>query len=402
MKEIVILGAGYAGLRALHFLQAKKGKFHITLVDRNKYHYESIELQEVAAGTQNKNRIIYPIKDIVSNQVTSFVQGTVRKIKRKEQKVILNDKKIIHYDFLIISLGFRSETFEIPGAEKNALQLDDIESAERIHSHLIEKMKHYKRVKDPNDLKIVVCGCGFTGIELLGELCNSRRELSNIAGVKPKQIKLFTINSQKRLLPMLTESLVNYGVSYLGKKGVKFLTGKTIKEVFKNKVEYVDKVNVNKTGEINSNTIIWTIGVSGSQVIQNSGFKQHRDRVMVRRDLRDPDFRNVYVIGDCSAVLDPSTNHPYPTTAQISLQMGEQAAKNILFQLKGKQTKKFKFSPLGIVASLGRTNSLGNVGKFHLRGFLASILKKFIANKSLLSTGGIRELFSKGRFDFYH
>lgn len=44
MKEIVILGAGYAGLSALKKLQKKGEGIHITLVDRNDYHYEATEL----------------------------------------------------------------------------------------------------------------------------------------------------------------------------------------------------------------------------------------------------------------------------------------------------------------------------------------------------------------------
>jgi len=58
LKEIVILGAGYAGLRALHELQKIK-EVHLTLVDRNPYHYEATDLHEVAAGTQTKEKITY-------------------------------------------------------------------------------------------------------------------------------------------------------------------------------------------------------------------------------------------------------------------------------------------------------------------------------------------------------
>ena len=63
MKEVVILGAGYAGLRALHVLQGSKGDFHITLVDKNDYHYEATDLHEVAAGTQPRERISYDIAE---------------------------------------------------------------------------------------------------------------------------------------------------------------------------------------------------------------------------------------------------------------------------------------------------------------------------------------------------
>ena len=45
MKEVVVLGAGYAGLKTVVLLQKKlKTNVHITLVDRNNYHYEATDL----------------------------------------------------------------------------------------------------------------------------------------------------------------------------------------------------------------------------------------------------------------------------------------------------------------------------------------------------------------------
>lgn len=43
------------------------------------------------------------------------------------------------------------------------------------------------------------------------------------------------------------------------------------------------------------------------------------------------------------------------------------------------------------------------VGDEHeVRGYPASMLKKVIMNKSLLETGGIKQVMAKGRFDLYH
>lgn len=41
MQEVLVLGAGYAGLKAVRQLQKQKDDFHITLIDRNSYHYEA-------------------------------------------------------------------------------------------------------------------------------------------------------------------------------------------------------------------------------------------------------------------------------------------------------------------------------------------------------------------------
>ena len=50
MKEIAILGAGYAGLRALHVLQKSGADIHISLVDRNDYHYDTPRSHITANG----------------------------------------------------------------------------------------------------------------------------------------------------------------------------------------------------------------------------------------------------------------------------------------------------------------------------------------------------------------
>ena len=75
MKNVTILGAGYAGLRTLRELQKSKEDFSITLVDRNRYHFESTDLHEVAAGTQPWEKITYELSDVVDPAKTTFIQA---------------------------------------------------------------------------------------------------------------------------------------------------------------------------------------------------------------------------------------------------------------------------------------------------------------------------------------
>lgn len=403
LKEVVILGAGYAGLRALHRLQAQSNSsFHITLVDRNDYHYEATDLHEVAAGTQTREKITYAIKDVINPSVTTFIQATVEKINRDRQEIDLKNGQKLHYDYLIVSLGFRSESFGIPGVEEHALEMVDVETAEKVYQHLVSQMKDYTHTHNPASLRVVVCGAGFTGIELLGALCDARRHLASIAGVEPQELEFYCVEAVTRLLPMFDEELADYGISHLKNWGVKFLTGKPIKAIKPDTVVYQEDKETGTTKNLTAKTIIWTTGVSGSRVMGVSGFKQRRGRVMVADDLTDPDYSNVYIIGDVSAVMNAQNNRPYPTTAQIALKMGDQAAKNLLAQLKGEKGDKFTFESAGSVASIGNTHAFGLVGKTAIKGYPASFVKKAIMDKSLLATGGLKEMFAKGRFDLYH
>lgn len=400
-KHVVILGAGYAGLRALHELQKGNNELKITLVDQNDYHFEATDIHEVAAGIQTSERITYPIKDVVKSACTTFVQGRVEKIDSENQRVHLKDQEAISYDYLIVALGYESESFGIPGVEEFSLKMVDIPTSEKVYQHLTEQMEAYKETKDENCLKVVVCGAGFTGIELLGSLHEGKKKLAEIAGVEPEKIQLYCVEAVTRLLPMFSEKLGGYGIDHLKKWGVNFLVGKPIKEIKQDTVVYLDNQETNELNELKANTIIWTTGVSGSHVVGDSGFAAKRGRVMVQPDLTDADYSNVYIIGDCSAVMDKESNRPYPTTAQISLKMGEHAGKNIKAQLKGEPTKEFTFKSLGSVASIGNSHAFGEVGKMEVKGYPASVIKKVIMDRSLFETGGIKEMLAKGRFDFY-
>jgi len=184
MKEVAILGAGYAGLRTLRELQ-KQDNLHITLVDRNDYHYEATDLHEVAAGNQPKEKIIYPIKDVVDEKMTTFIQDEVVTINPEQQTVELKENESLHYDYLVVALGFETETFGISGAEENTLEMVNVETAEKVYDHIQAMMKKYKETQDKKYLRLVVCGAGFTGIELVGALHDGLDRYAKMADVDP-------------------------------------------------------------------------------------------------------------------------------------------------------------------------------------------------------------------------
>lgn len=402
MTEVVILGAGYAGLRTLGALQKSKEDIHVTLVDRNEYHYEAADLHEVAAGTQERERILFNISDVVDPDKTTFIQGTVVNIDREQKTVKVTNQPELRYDYLVVALGFVSESFGIPGVDENALSMVDVDQAVGIREHLEKQMNEYTRTQDEEYLKIIVCGMGFTGFELVGALVEARPQLAKLAGVSADKIKIASVEASTRLLPMFPEKLADYGSKHLADWGVEMLTGKRILEIKLDTVVYQNGDDENDRGEVTAKTIIWTTGVRGSKVMTDAGFSEKRGRVMVNKDLTDPDYDNVFIVGDVAAAMDEDSGRPYPTTAQISLVMGHLAAENIIHKVNNEATKEFTFKSLGTVASIGNTHAFGLVGKTAVKGYAASVAKKGIMDKSLLETGGMKEVLSKGRFDFYH
>ena len=84
MKTIVVLGAGYAGLKTVIALQKKLHKeVKIILVDQNPYHYETMRLYEVASGSYPYTRMSYQLSDVLDKDMTELIVDRVEKINIK-------------------------------------------------------------------------------------------------------------------------------------------------------------------------------------------------------------------------------------------------------------------------------------------------------------------------------
>ncbi len=396
--KIVILGAGYAGLKTAKKLQKKNVDADIILVNKNEYHYESTQLHEVAAGTEPASKISFTITDIVDTKKVTFIQDTVKLINKDEKTVVLANKGEISYDYLVIALGFESETFGIPGVDEFSKPLVDIKTAEAARNYLDSNLAKYATSKDEADLSIAVCGAGFTSIEYLGEITNRIPKLAKELNFPADKVKITCVEAMPTLLPMFSEKLGSFGVNLLKERGVNFIVGTPIKEIKENTVVYEQD---GERKELKANTIIWTTGVRGSAVIGESGFDERRGRVVVEDDLTVSGYPDVYMIGDVSAVMDKESNRPYPTTAQIALQQGSYVGESLAKRLANQSVEGFTYKPLGTVASLGHNSGMGVVMGKEVKGYLGSFMKKNIVNKSLLETGNTKVLLKKGRFDYY-
>lgn len=91
----------------------------------------------------------------------------------------------------------------------------DINTAENIHRHIIKMMEKYRETKDKNYLRILVCGAGFTGIELAGALTDEKKRYAEIAGVTADQIEIICIEAATRILPMFDDELANHGLELI-------------------------------------------------------------------------------------------------------------------------------------------------------------------------------------------
>lgn len=399
-KKVLVLGAGYAGLQTVTKLQklVSNQDVDVTLINKNDYHYEATWLHEASAGTLNYEDALYPITNVIDRNKVNFVKAEVTKIN-KDAKTVETSNGVFEYDILVVALGFESETFGIEGMKEHALQIENINTSRRIAKHIEDKFANYaaSKEKDENDLAILVGGAGFTGVELLGELTERIPELCKKYGVDQSKVKITCVEAAPKMLPMFSENLVNYVVKYLEERGVEFKISTPI--VACNEKGFVVKVN-DEEQTLEANTAIWAAGVRGSKLMEESFDGVKRGRIVVKDDLSIDNYDDIFVIGDCSAVMagEGDNKRPLPTTAQIAMQQGEHLAKNIKNIFNGEKTEPFAYDDKGTVCSLGSHDGVGVVMGREITGKKAAFMKKVIDTRAIFKIGGIGLAYKKGKF----
>ncbi|MEV9641359.1 NAD(P)/FAD-dependent oxidoreductase [Mammaliicoccus sciuri] len=398
---ILVLGAGYGGLMTVVNLQKSLGadEADVILINKNDYHYESTWLHEAAAGTLAPEQVRYDIASVINSNKVQFVKAEVTGIDVKNKNVTTNIGSHT-YDYLVIALGFEGETFGIPGLDKYALSIANVKAARQIRDHMEYQFATWslEEEKDDSRLTIVVGGAGFTGIEYLGELGNRVPELCKEYDVPAEKVRILCVEAAPMVLPGFDPELVEYAVRQLESKGVEFSIGTPVVEATPEGVKI--KKGEDEFEFIKAGTVVWAAGVRGNRMIEESGIENMRARVKVDKDLRAPGLEDVFVIGDCSLMINEAINRPYPPTAQIAMQQGDMCANNIIALIQGKQTAEFVPDLKGSVCSLGDSDAIGVVFDKKITGTKASFMKKMIDNRALFMVGGVGLTIKKGKFNF--
>ena len=397
--RVLVIGGGYGGLKAVLGLQRKLTvPADITFISKHDYHYQTTLLHKVAIGTlsSRKARIFY--RKILNPQKIHFIKDKIIKLCPEDNKVIGNGGEY-HYDYLIIALGFKPDNFGVKGVDKNTYKLSSLNAALKLMKNIEHKFKEYTHTKNLQDLSVVVCGTGFTGIEFTAELATQLDELCLICGIDRSLPQLTCIGRSPHILPVFEEKLAKIAESKLTKLGVRIISGATIEEIKEGKVIAYYKDNERQKLEIQGNTILWSAGVKGSDIIEHSSLTNKKGRIPVNAQLQCEAYPNIYVVGDSALATSKDVIHA--PTAQLSAQMGDYIADLFVAKLSGKKFKRpFVFKHRGTVCSIGHTDGVGVVFHKNVQGEIAAFMKNTIENKWLFSLGGFEMVFKKGQFRY--
>jgi NADH dehydrogenase len=372
-KHILILGGGYGGLltalTARTYIPAEEAA--ITVINRTPSHQIITELHRLSVGNLNEENVALPLDKLLRGKDINLKVDAVQSIELEQKSVKLSSGATLGYDALVIALGSETAFFGIPGLEENSFTLKSVADANRIRAHVEAKITAYSQSKNKADATFVIGGGGLSGIELIGELVDMLPALCHKKGVDFKEVSLCCVEAGPAILPGFAPEMVERAKSSLEKRGVNLLTGVAVTEVRGNNIILKDGTS------IESNTFVWTGGVTGNSVVANSGIEVNRGRATVDAFLTSTSHPDVFLAGDSAVVMSPE-GRPYPPSAQIAWQMGETVGYNLSAYFKNLPKKEFQPVFSGTLASLGRKDAIGTIGanQLRLKGLPASLMKE--------------------------
>lgn len=375
-KTVVIVGGGFAGLKAAKALGHKDG-VKVTLIDKHNYHLFQPLLYQVATAGLSPADIASPIRGILSNHknVAVFL-GEVKKVDLQNKKITADERELT-YDYLVLACGALHSYFGHPEWENNAPGLKTLEQATEIRRRILiafekaEKEENLDRQKQ--NLTFVIVGGGPTGVELAGAIAEiSRQTLTkDFRRINPASTRVLLIEAGPRILSAFDESLSNKASRDLEDLGVQIWTSTRVTDVRSDSVVLGEEI-------IKASTIVWAAGVQPSGLNKELNVPLDRaGRVIVEKDLSLKDHPEVFVLGDQACSFDENSR-PLPGLASVAMQQGKHVAKNILNDIQGKPREPFQYLDKGQMATLGRKKAIAQINKLKFSGFLAWLIWLFI------------------------
>ena len=214
-KTLVILGTGWGGYSLLKNVD-KKLFDAVVISPRNHFLFTPL-LVSTTVGTLEFRSIIEPVRNTKFRDDHHFQLAKAVELQTDRHLVVcesvLNSKKYeVSYDKLVIAVGARSNTFNVPGVQENAFFLKEISHARAIRNQILTNFElsvHPNITPDEERrlLHFVICGGGPTGVEFGAELYDFLREDVSRLYAQEKDKVQVTLLEPNQILPSFDQKL---------------------------------------------------------------------------------------------------------------------------------------------------------------------------------------------------
>lgn len=384
--RVIIIGGGFGGVEAARRLKDKE--VEVLLIDRNNFHTFQPLMYQVATGTLAADAISFPIRKMFKSQQNfRFRMAEVTEIDHA-QRLVRTSVGDYDYDYLIVASGATSNFFGNKQVEKYSLPMKSIHEALNIRSYVLQNLEEAVLRKNYHDrerfLNFVVVGGGPTGVELSGAIAEIQLHMlkKDYPELSQNDMKVYLVEGTGKILSALSEKSSQDAERYLRDLGVNVLLDTQVTGYDG------DTITFSNGESIPTKTVIWGAGVMGQfpagihpEIIQRG------NRIQTDGQCRVTGMENVYAIGDVAAMITPDTPRGLPGVAPAAQQQGAYVAKHILKTMDNQQSADFKYFDKGSMATIGRNRAVVDMGRFHIKGFLAWLTWMFV---HLVSIFGFR------------
>ena len=382
LMKVVIVGAGFGGLRLARKLNNKPG-FEIILIDRYNYHQFQPLFYQVATGGLEPSSISFPLRKIF--QKSKNVRIRLAELNRIDylNNKINTDIGDIQYDILVLAMGATTNFFGSSALAENAFPMKSTVDALQLRNTILLNFEKSLSVTDESELQrlmnIVVVGGGPTGVELSGALAEMRNYVlpKDYPELDFSRMNIYLIEGTGKTLGNMSEKSSGQSKRYLLKLGVKVLTEEFVKDY--------DGRNImlQKGDSIPAAMVIWAAGIKGNLAV---GIEKNMiakgERILVDQQCRIPAYNNIFCIGDLACMKTLKYPEGHPQVAPVAMQQAEIVAK-ILKGVSRKSTRNYEFEyrDNGSMATIGRNLAVVDIPipkafgtKLHFSGFFAWLI----------------------------
>ena len=368
-KVAIVVGAGFAGLKAAKVL-ANREDLRVVLIDHRNHHLFQPLLYQVATAGLNPSDIAVPIRVQFRGAPNVEIHlGRVEGVDLDRQ-IVFGDGHEMSFDYLILACGARHSYFGHPEWEEFAPGLKTLEQATEMRRRMLVAFELAENELDPDTqrayLTFVVVGGGPTGVELAGAIADiSRTAMSgDFRRIDPSKAHVVLLEAAPRVLTAFSEELSERARRDLAEIGVEVRTNA--------KVDAIDARGVTIGSErLDARTVFWAAGVQAERLKITPLLETDRaSRIKVSGDYSVPGHANVFAVGDMAS-LEMAPGQLVPGVAPAAIQAGEHAARMILGDLVGDPRRPFVYIDKGTMATIGKSRAVGQIGRVTLTGRIA-------------------------------
>jgi NADH dehydrogenase len=391
--RVVIIGGGFGGLSAAQTLAGTP--VDVTVIDRHNYHVFQPLLYQVATASLSPGDIASPIRWILSGASNiEVLLADVQSIDVANRRVVVNrgagsPADSVPYDYVIVAAGASHAYFSHPEWCQRAPGLKTMDDALEMRREILLAFEAAEQEPDQTRrsrmLTFVIVGGGPTGVELAGALADiARRSLRrDFRHIRPESARILLVEGGPTVLAQFPEQLRRAATRSLERLGVEVWTSALVTDI------NADGVTLRSAGSqpggdttprdvhIPAQTVLWAAGVAASPLGRSLGAPLDRaGRVQVEPGLDVPGHADVFVVGDLCAFEQDGKS--LAGVAQVAIQEGRHAARNILRRVRGVAAAPFRYRDYGIMAVIGRGSAVADVFGIRVSGFFAWLFWLFL------------------------